>query len=33
MPGATALLSLLYADDNTYFFAEKYIHELYRKNL
>jgi hypothetical protein len=31
MPGATALLSLLYADDTTYFIAEKCIHELYRK--
>jgi hypothetical protein len=26
-----ALLSLLYADDTTYFIAEKCIHELYRK--
>jgi hypothetical protein len=31
MPGATALLSLLYADDTTYFIAEKCIHELYCK--
>jgi hypothetical protein len=31
MPGAIALLSLLYADDTTYFIAEKCIHELYRK--
>jgi hypothetical protein len=30
-PGATALLSLLYADDTTYFIAEKCIHELYYK--
>jgi hypothetical protein len=31
MPGATALLSLLYANDTTYFIAEKCINELYRK--
>jgi hypothetical protein len=31
IPGATALLSLLYADDTTYFFADKCIHELCAK--